>query len=175
MEIHNISLKKCFEKCHQQNYGHFISASMCQVTRECLVGSLQWSLFCWRKNTWYRFSIDDPYPIHTMVNKPSGTVTIWDIIPKLIVNSNLMKSHLPFTFILIVKSFWNFAQSMVVILAYFVRNFKIMGQLSHKLWANIYVVSFEFAMSFGGCFMLEHAPGSLRACAYHYFVTSVAE
>ena len=60
-----------------------------------------------------------------------------------------MKSILPLRSNSIVKSFWNFAQSMAVILPCSVQNFSMIRELKFKLWINTLSHYFEFGMSFG--------------------------
>ena len=51
-------------------------------------------------------------------------------------NSNLAKSRSSITYVSIVQSIWNFAQSTAVILPCSAQDIKLIGQLKHELWAN---------------------------------------
>ena len=79
-----------------------------------------------------------------------------------IFNSNLTKYHSSITSISIAQSFWNFAQSMVVPLPCSVQNFKMIGQLRNKLWANELKTTFEFNRSCGGISYIATTPCVIR-------------
>ena len=65
-----------------------------------------------------------------------GPCAIYDVRPKRILNSNLVKSRLPTTYFAAARSFWNFAPSTPEILSCSVQNLKTIGSLRNKLWAN---------------------------------------
>ena len=65
-----------------------------------------------------------------------GCYATKDIHPKFVLNPNHGKSHLPVTFFEVEQSFWNFAQSMAVLLPCSVQNFKMIGQLKQMLGTN---------------------------------------
>ena len=83
-------------------------------------------------------------PIIDLV-RHQGPYATWDVRPKRILKSNLVKSRLPTTYFPIDHSFWSFAQSMVVILPCSVPNFKTIGQLKRMLWAN--TISRDFSLT----------------------------
>ena len=58
------------------------------------------------------------------------------ICPKCILNSNPMYPCFVITYFSVTQSFWNFAQSIAVILPYSLQNFKTIEQLKRMLWAN---------------------------------------
>ena len=60
-----------------------------------------------------------------------GCCAIYNIRPKLILNSNLEKSRSSITFACVVQSFWNFTQSASVSLPCFVHNIKTIEQ---EIW-----------------------------------------
>ena len=53
---------------------------------------------------------------------------------KLILNSNLAKSHSSITSVSVVQSFGNFVQITAVLLSYSVQNFKTLGLLTPMIW-----------------------------------------
>ena len=88
------------------------------------------------------FWSSDTYNGHIYINKTAswywnqGCCAIWDIRPKLILNSNLIKSHSSITTVAVIESFWNFAQSTAVILPCSAQNFKRIGLFKQMLWTN---------------------------------------
>ena len=73
----------------------------------------------------------------TIPDELRGAVQYWiNIRPKLIFNPNLTKYRLSITLISVIQSFWHFAKSTTVSLPYSVQNFKTVGQIRNKLWAN---------------------------------------
>ena len=71
---------------------------------------------------------------HPMVHGMLGCCAIYDIHPKLILNSNLVKACLPIIYLSVIQLFWNFAQSTAVILLCSVQIFKMIGQMKLMLW-----------------------------------------
>ena len=65
-----------------------------------------------------------------------GSLAIWYIRPKRILNSNVVKSRSSVTSFAFIQSFWNSAQSTAVSLPCSVQNFKTIARLSNELWAN---------------------------------------
>ena len=65
-------------------------------------------------------------PAVIMSDMIQGIVTIWQIIK----TSDLTKSHFPIHFFSAIQLFWNFAQSMAVILPCSVQNFKTIWALN---------------------------------------------
>ena len=65
-----------------------------------------------------------------------GGCAIQDIRPKLILNSNLVKTCLSITYCSVAQLFHNFAHSTAVILPCYVQIFKTIGQRQNKLWTN---------------------------------------
>ena len=91
-----------------------------------------------------------------------GSCAIWDIRPKLRLNTNLAKSRWSMTFILVVQSFWNFAQSTCS-----VQNFKIIGRLQNKLWPNETLQDLSLRWVSDGYPILHKAP--------HYEITKTLQ
>ena len=67
---------------------------------------------------------------------PPTSCAIEVIRPKLILNPNLVKYRSFVTSVSVVQSFWNYTQSTAVSLSRSVHNFKTIGVLCNKLWAN---------------------------------------
>ena len=65
-----------------------------------------------------------------------GSVALWDICLKSILNSNLMKSDFAITCCSDVRSFWNYSQSTAVSLPCSVQNFKTIWLLKLMLWTD---------------------------------------
>ena len=59
-----------------------------------------------------------------------GAVLMWDILQELIFNSIRVKSHLPVNYLSFNWSFWNFAQSTVIIMPSSMQNFKMIWQVN---------------------------------------------
>ena len=74
--------------------------------------------------------------------------TAQEISPKLNLNSNLAKSRSSITTISVAPSFWNFAQSMAVILPCSVQYFKMIGEPRKKIIGKPDFMRLEFKMSF---------------------------
>ena len=70
------------------------------------------------------------------VNKNPGMPCNIGYNSETILNSNLVKSRLAIISVSIFLSFWNFAQSMAVLLPCFVQNFKTIEYLINKLSSN---------------------------------------
>ena len=68
----------------------------------------------------------------------SNRTNFWEnhILPKLNLNSNLVRFNLPITYFSIAQSFWNFAQNMAVTLPCSVQNFEMIGQLKLMVWTE---------------------------------------
>ena len=84
-----------------------------------------------------------------------------DIHPKLILNSNLVKSHSPITHLSVFQSFWNFAQSTAVSLLCSVQNFEMIVQLEQLLWTN------EISRDWSSRWVLDRFPILLKAPDLH--------
>ena len=67
---------------------------------------------------------------------PVGCCAIWNIRPKLTLNSNLAKSRSSIKSVSVVLWFRNFAHSTTVILPCSVQKCKTIGVLAHMLWTN---------------------------------------
>ena len=89
-----------------------------------------------------------------------GSYAIWNIRPKIILNSNLVKSRYSITPVYVIQSFWNFSQSTAVILLFSVQNFKTIVQLWNKLWANETSQDLSLRCVSDGYHILHKAPGS---------------
>ena len=81
---------------------------------------------------------------------------IW-YLSKLIWNPNLVKSHSPITYLLVIQSIWNFAQSLSVILPCPVPNFN--GCYGRT--------RFEFKLTFGWISYIVQHPSIAMANPYH--------
>ena len=86
-------------------------------------------------------------------------VTSHNIPPKLVLNSNLVKSPLSLTYFSVAQSFWNFAQSMAVILPCSVQNFKTNGQLKWVMKLNQFSLDLIVRLVWQGFPSLEQIPG----------------
>ena len=89
----------------------------------------------------------------------SWPCAIWDIHPKRILNSNFMKSRSSITSVLIVQSFWNFAQGTAVVLPCSVQKFL---NLIWLFWTNEILQD----LSFGQISHIAQGPMILYSCQW---------
>ena len=89
------------------------------------------SITCLITNLHVRIKLNDVLSIDAW-----QAVSMKIIFPKIIINSNLMKTCVLVTSNTVIQSFWNFAQSMAISLPCSVQNLKMIGQPIKALWAN---------------------------------------
>ena len=105
---------------------------------------------------------------HCMLTHKDPGCCIIGYPSKLIANSNLVETRFPLTYFSVGKPFWNFAQSMAVILSCSVQNFKTICQLNWMLCTNenLQDVSFggisQYCNSFQEWLFLAQNTGHLK-------------
>ena len=124
-------------------------------------GHISYIYMIWHDMIWYDmiFHIKGQRQVqHT----DQGSCTIWDICPKLLFNTNLVKFRWSMAFISVVQSFWNFAQSTCS-----VQNFKMIRQLENKLWPNETLQDLSLRWVSNGYLILHMTP--------HYEITTTLQ
>ena len=95
-------------------------------------------------------------------------VSIWDVPANFISNSNLAKSRVPITFVMVVTPLWNLTQSTTVILPCSVQTFKMISQLRNSLQENAILRDFSPAVVSEG-FPILQQPWDFRLRGMGHF------